>query len=212
MFIEHLWQDSVVALLLAINGLCGAPERTLLLRPLTPADVVSIASALEQRSYRPEQWFGPGALGGALPLATAAPPILPGTAYGVVWLGVEPSGLEHISKSSGGLLYEDPFYALLAAYNLGEQTAAPVELRVSSRDQAWSQRQRIVEALRERRYRSESFFDLSGPRLPEAIPAPWRAGSVSGDDLLRMAQSGMTEVTVTGAPRRLYGLYHYVAP
>src|SRR5688500_4254292 len=100
MFIESSWQDSVVALLVAINALAGAGDRTAPLRPFGVDDVVAIALSLENRSYRPERWFTQGA---ALqpPIGRSAPPIADVGEYMVVVRAVEPAGLQHISKTSG---------------------------------------------------------------------------------------------------------------
>jgi hypothetical protein len=212
MFIEPLWHESLIALLVVINGLYGAPDKTQLNRKLSPEDVSVIASSLEQRAYRPEEWFGAGSQGVSRVIASATPPIIANARYDMVCLGLGPAGLEHISKRSGGLLYEDPFYAVLAAYNVGQKKIHRVEVKVSSREQAWSQRLQILSELRQNTYRAENYFVISGARVVGLNTPLWRIASISGQDLSRLDISGQTEVSVGEMPMHLYGLYQFVAP
>jgi len=215
-FIEPSWQDSLVSLLVAINAVSGAPERNAVVRPLTPTDVVAIAQSLESRSYRPDQWF---AVGTTTPQAvrTAAPALNPGARYELTRYGAEPSGMTQISSRAGGLLFEDPFYAVLAGYNIGLQASPapagqPVEVKVSSRDQAWAQRQRIVDELRQGSYRADRYFAVSGPAHAVKAGGSWGSGGVSAADLDKLVVNGRTGVTFGESAPALYGLYRYVAP
>jgi hypothetical protein len=212
MFIEPLWHESLIALLVVINGLYGAPDKTQLNRKLSPEDVTVIARSLEQRAYRPEEWFAIGGQGASRAVSPATPPIIANTRYDMVCLGLEPAGLEHISKRSGGLLYEDPFYAVLAAYNLGQKKIHRVEVKVPSREQAWSQRSQILSELRQNTYRAENYFVIAGARVVGLDTPLWRIAAISGQDLSRLDISGQTEVSVGEVPVRLYGLYQFVAP
>ena len=215
-FIEPSWQDSLVSLLVAINAVAGAPERNAVVRPLTPNDVVAIAQSLESRTYRPDQWFAVGA-NAPQTVRTAAPTMNPSARYELTWFGAEPSGMTQISSRAGGLLFEDPFYAVLAGYNIGLQATPapagqPVEVKVSSRDQAWAQRQQIVDELRKGSYRADRWFAVSGPVPVAKEGASWRSGGVSAADLDKLVVNGRTAVTFGEGAPALYGLYRYVAP
>ncbi len=211
MFIEPSWQESIVALLVAINALSGAADRTAPHRSFAPDDVVTIALSLQDRSYRPERWFTHGA-GIQKPIPQSAPAISAAEQYALIARAVEPAGLRLMSKKSGGFLYEDPFYALLASYNIGIAGSGLLEISVSSRNQAWAQRQRIVTELQQGTYRPERYFAATGPALAAEEGGPMGLVSLLGADLSRLAENGMTEVRPDGKPARLYGLYHYVAP
>jgi hypothetical protein len=216
-FIDPFWQESLISLLVAINGLAGAPERTAAIRPLTSSDVVAIAQSLEQRAYRPEQWFSAGGTAALPAVRTQAPPVSTAARYEVIWLAAEPGGLTQMSSRAGGLLYEDPFYAVLASYNIGLRPARPqegrlVEVKVSSRERAWAQRQQIVDDLRKGSYRADNYFRLSGPALPPVAGATWRSDGLAGSDLERLVFSGQAAAAFGETPPALYGLYAYVAP
>jgi hypothetical protein len=211
MFVEPAWQESIVALLVAINTLAGAGDRNVVAKPLSIGDVAAIAQALKNNSYQPDQWFVRGTMK-QQPVAQAAPPVAMADRYDVMVLGIEPSGLAEVSKKSGGLVYEDPFYALLASYNIGRYKSNLVNVQVSSRDHAWAQRQRIVDQLRQGVYRPEKYFALAGPAIPGTNGADLRAASLAGEALSRLAFNGETEARLDGEPAKLFGLYKYVAP
>ena len=215
-FIEPGWQDSLVALLVAINGLAGAPERTALLRPLVESDVAVLAQAMEQRTYRPEQWFGAGAAGRPR-VAPDTPPVKAELTYAVVALAAEPSGRQTISSRAGGLLYEDPFYAVLAGFNIGtgltDGYGWSIEVSPVNREQAWARRQGIVDALRQGSYAGKAHFASSGPLQPAQTELMrWRVDRVSGTALSSLFLIGRGSISLRGEAPQLYALYRFVAP
>ncbi len=213
MFIESSWQDTVIALLTAINGLLGYPYHTVPMAPLTVDDVVKIAASLQTSAYQPAQWFGnPGTdpIQRGIPVAT--PGIDPSAHYELVWLAVEPSRPAVVSSRGGGILFEDPFYAILAGFNLGRFKQNWVEVRISGRDKAWSQRSLIVNEITRGTYRPEHYFSLAGQALAEAGELSVGARSILGKDLLRLEFNGRTEVRLDPGGGQLFLLYRYEAP
>lgn len=215
-FIEPGWQDSLVALLVAINGLTGAPERTALLRPLVESDVAVLAQAMEQRSYRPEQWFGAGAAGRPR-VAPDMPPVKAELTYALVALAAEPSGRKTISSRAGGLLYEDPFYAVLAGFNIGtgltDGYGWSIEVSPRNREQAWARRQGIVDALRQGSYSGKAYFAFSGPMQPGRTEVMrWRVDGASGAALSSLFLIGRGSIRFQGETPQLYALYRFAAP
>ena len=222
MFIEPFWQESLSSLLIAINMAYGAPHLRTILQPFTEADVVLIAQALENRSYKPEQWFGRS--GSALPepakLSATAPAVHGTGRYTMLAYLAEPSGREAVSSRSAGLLYEDPFYAVLAAYNLGLAMAHgaapggsfPVEVMTSSRERAWAQRQPIVDQIRSATYRPQAYFAISGPLLPTTPQGRWRVGDVDGEDLTRLVFNGGAGAAFGSDRQQFHRLYKFVPP
>jgi hypothetical protein len=213
MFIDPSWQNALVSLLIAINGALGSADKTAVLRQLSHSDVIVIAQALEQRSYRPEQWFG---ITGATPasrqpLSSVAPLTRPGQLYAVVLFGAEPSERTQVSRRSGGLLFEDPFYAVLAAFNSGNGSLA-MEVKASTREQVWARRQEIIDAIRMGTYRADQYFTERGPLLSGRTYGDWRSNHLSGDEIDRLVFNGRAAVSFDGKPSMLYGMYWYVAP
>lgn len=213
MFIEAHWQHSVIALLTAINALAGAPDNTVPLRPLDMGAVVAIGQALRSGTYQPAHWFGPQrALPGVPAPSTLAPPIEALVKYAVIVAPNEPSGREMISRRSGGILYEDPFYALLASFNLGRFGMPWAEPLVASRQAAWQQRPAIVAELARGVYRPEQYFDLAGPLMVGPEQPYLSAHSVLGRDLLHVQDNGSADASLDGAAGELYLLYKYKLP
>lgn len=221
MFIEPTWQDSLISLLIAINGSLGAADRATALRPLTPTDVVAIAHAISQKSYKPDHWFGVGgiSLSQRQPISSVEPPIQPEARYAAVMISAEPSGREMISSRSGGLLFDDPFYAILAAYNISKAPKRSdlsvgfyVEVKTSSRDLTWARRQAIVQAIATGTYLQDRYFSVSGPIHVTRQDALWHAGELPGDQMTKLVSNGASTASFSGGIPQVYGLYRYVSP
>lgn len=213
MFIDPAWQEGLIALLLAINGTFGAADLTAVLHAFSPRDVVVISQSLERRNYRPAQWFGVAAAISLVrpPLESAAPVLRLAQRYTVVRFDAEPSDRTQVSSRSGGLLFEDPFYAVLAAFNAGAASLA-IEVKASSRDQAWARRQSIIDAIRLGQYRADRYFAERGPLLSGTLTGNWSVAEISGTDLDRLIFNGRAGASLDHAPALLHGLYKYVAP
>jgi hypothetical protein len=214
MFIESSWQEGVIALLVAINGILGAPDYRQPIRPLAASDLPTIALSLQDRSYRPASWFVPAP---ALPpssVGSQVPSALSAEQFDVLVWAIEPSGYSMVSSRSGGILYLDPFYALLASFNLGHFGSYHAEVRVTvpNLSQPWSQRQTIVEELVQGRYHPDRYFDLAdGAATTPGQPAV-TLGALSNQDLAQFRMLGRSSVRVDTRGSNRYLLYRYVAP
>ena len=222
MFIDPHWQESLSALLVAINMAYGAPNLAVKLQAFSKDDVVLIAQTLQSRSYAPERWFGrSGTPPAEWPsLSMASLDVQRTNRYTVLAFAAELSGRESVSSRSGGLLYEDPFYAVLAAYNVGLATAkgvaptrgALVEVKTPGREQAWARRQTIIDHIHRGTYRPEAYFAVSGSFLAQTPQSLWHCGEVSGDDLAHLIFNGQAGATFGDNPPKFHGLYKYVQP
>ncbi len=197
MFIESSWQEGVVALLVAINTVLGAPDHGQPIRPLVPSDMVTLALSLQDRSYRPANWFVPVPGRQVPPLVSAqVPSDINAEQYDVLVWAIEPSGLSMVSSRSGGILYLDPFYALLASFNLGQfgRFYAEVRVPVPNLAQPWSQRQAIIAELHQGSYRPDRYFTLADG----ASTTPGQPGvslvMLSGQDMQEFKMIGMSSV------------------
>jgi hypothetical protein len=215
MFIESSWQEAVVALLTAINAILGAPDYRQPIRPFVASDLPTIALSLQDRSYRPASWFIPMS-GQQAPVlvSSQAPAALNGEHYDVLVWAIEPSGYSMLSSRSGGILYLDPFYALLASFNLGRfgRFHAEVRVTVPNLAQPWNQRQAIVEELEQGSYRPDRYFALAdGASTAPGEPAV-TLGNLSSQDLAQFKMLGRSSVRVDARGSNRYLLYRYVAP
>lgn len=214
MLIESGWQNSVVALLAAINTMAGAPGLSAPIAPLSAVDIVMISAALQDGSYRPAQWFGrAGNIVQAGASSPAAPLVDRLGSYDVFTLPIAPSMAERLSKQSG-IVFDDPFYALLASYNLGRFRKPWVEVLVPNRELAWSRRSAIVAEIAGGTYRPERYFQLAGPALAGA-PAGvvlLSVHGVDGDALGKLYFIGFADLNLGAGMGGTYQLYKYKAP
>jgi hypothetical protein len=212
MFIETGWQNSVIALLAAINTLAGAPGQSEPIAPLSAADIVKISAALQDGSYRPAHWFdGRGNSSPILRIPAAAPAVDGSAGYQVLVMPIAPSMAERLSKRSG-IVFEDPFYAVLASYNLARFGQPWVEVLVPGRELAWSRRSSIVAAIAGGTYRPEQYFQRAGPALAGAGQVPLSVHVIAGADLEKLYFLGLADLALEGGMAGLYQLYKYQAP
>ncbi len=211
MFIETAWQDSVIALLTAINVFLGSPDHTISKVPLTMKSIERIAISLQDGTYQPAQWFDKNEGNHLVKrISTVMPNIDPNIIYEVLLLSIEPSLPEMISKRGGGILFEDPFYALLASFNIGRFKKPWVEVLAFNREQVWSQRLAITDKIAQKTYQAEQFFSLAGMTLSMPNEPLLSAKSILGKNILRLDEyHGMTEVPLNSDLGHLYLLYRY---
>lgn len=212
MLLEFGWQNSVVALLAAINSIAGAPRLSAPIAPFRTVDIVTISAALQDGSYRPAQWFGEAGNERAQVSSMSAPVLEQSRSYDVFTLPVVPSMVERLSKRSG-LVFDDPFYALLASYNLGRYGKRWVEVLVRNRERAWSQRTAIVAEIAGGTYRPERYFQIAGPAIVGA-PAgvlPLSAHGVDGSALGKLYFLGFGDLKLEAGMGGMYQLYKYKA-
>jgi hypothetical protein len=211
MFIEAAWQESVIALLAAINVFLGSPNYTIPKVPLTMNSIETIAVSLQDGTYQPAQWFDRNEENQpAKKVASAIPSIEPNINYEVLLLSIEPSLPKMISKRGGGILFEDPFYALLASFNIGRFKKPWVEVLAFNREQVWLQRFAITEKLVQGTYQVEQFFSLAGMTLSMPNKQLVSPRNISGKSILRLDElHGMTEVPLNSDLGHLYLLYRY---
>lgn len=213
MLIESGWQDNSIILLMAINAALGAPDYTVPRAVLTVSDIVKIGVCLQDNTYQPAQWFDKKAAGPVVRgIPTVTPRIDPDANYMAIRLAIEPARPIMVSSRGSGIIFEDPFYAVLASFNLGRYKKSWVEVKVSSREQAWMQRADIVADMLRGAYRPERYFSLAGPALTEPGEASLSAVTIVGKDLLRLEINGRAEASLDSGSSHLYLLYRYAPP
>jgi hypothetical protein len=116
-----------------------------------------------------------------------------------------------MSLAFGGIAFEDPFYALLACFNVGKYHKLFFIPKVSSVGQAWQRRMAILDALGNRSYDPSNFFRECAPIGQNHIGLPMTSLSVRGDLLLQMRQVGEGNIQ-DGSGFAMYALYEFVLP
>jgi hypothetical protein len=114
------------------------------------------------------------------------------------------------SGTSGGILFEDPFYALLACYNLGYLRKLSVLPQCTSWQEAWARRGKILESIEARAYNPHDWFVDCHPKSSGGIPRV-ELLSLEAQTLGRLRTSGLGEVYKVRMPGK-YALYLLTPP
>ena len=144
-------------------------------------------------------------------ISPTAPVVDRSASYEVFALPISPAMAESLSKESW-IVFDDPFYALLASYNLGRFKKAWVEVRTPNREHAWSQRSAIVAEISAGTYRPERYFQLAGPYRADAGVVPLSAHGLGGGDIAGLYRLGYADLNLEAGMGGLYQLYSYEAP
>ena len=208
-FLDPEWHPAVVRLLAAINATFARPDYVRPKATLREDDLADIGAALATRSYRPDRWFQSGTAIGMPALRSDSPPIEPKSEYRLLALSALQESVSRISVRFGGIVFEDPFYALLACFNVGAFSKLLILPRVISVDQAWQQRSSIVNSLANGSYSPEKLFFQCEPVGQNRTGLPITALTVRGDLLQQVRQVGRGNIQgSTGFSR--YALYEFV--
>jgi hypothetical protein len=208
-FTDPEWRSAVVCLLAAINATFAHPDYVRPKATLQESDLAEIGAALATRSYRPDRWLQSGTAVGMPALRSDKPAIDPKSDYRLLALRALRESVSRISVRFGGIVFEDPFYALLACFNVGAYSKLLLLPRVISVDQAWQQRSAIVKSLAKGAYSPEKLFVQCKPVAQNRTGLPMEALAVRGDLLQQIQQVGRGNIQDTTGFSR-YELYEFV--
>ena len=208
-FPDPEWRHAAVRLLAVLNGEFQHADY---LRPkaeLQENDLAAIGAALASYTYRPAEWFeaGPAVSSAALP--GESPRIDAGSEYSVLKLNALRETVSRRSLRFGGVAFEDPFYALLACFNVGVHGKLLLLPKVTSVAEAWRRRTAILDALSKRTYDPSHLFQECAPAAGNRTGLPLAALSVRGDLLQQIRQVGRGNIQ-DGAGFAQYALYEFI--
>jgi len=189
-FPDPEWRSGVLRLLATINTKRAQANYVRPKSTLEENDLADICAALATGEYRAEKWFQPGIGHEVATLRTIRPPIDPKSEYRLVALAALRETISRISMRFGGIAFEDPFYALLGCFNVGEYSKLWLLPKVASVDQAWLQRSAIVDSLANGAYAPEKLFFQCDPVGQNLTGLPLAKLTVRGELLNQIHQVG----------------------
>jgi hypothetical protein len=201
-FVDPNWRAAVEGLLAALDASLGANPKAGVAKSLTDHDVLAICSEMSHRNYRAGAWVSQQ----AAPNWKVSPPQLqPRATYTVVAIDAADPLSRHYSMRSGGILFEDPFYAMLASYNAGYRGQLLTLPQVADWQEAWTRREQIVQSIATKKYDPKRWFieclpgSGGGDLRPEFL-------SLTGEVLSELRESGLGDLpTARGLAK--YALY-----
>lgn len=204
---------AVVALLSAIHAAMGRPQYTQPLTDLEPERLLALGESLRGGKYQPSDWFGKKAPPAATPTLAAMPPkIAAETSYRAILDQVQEASLRNRNVRAGGLLFEDPFYALLACYNATLGKPDHVMPFAKAGADLWRRRSEIVQSVQAKTYEARigTYFAEAPPAAADKPRPSLSLQTIRGDRLQVLRKSAAAVFTLDAsqglAEYRLYYL------
>lgn len=193
-FVDSSWLDGVVELMITINASQGKAIWRHPKRVWEVDDIVEIGKELMGNVYNPADWFDT-----AQALATPSislhemPAFTIDRKYKVLSLAAVDQFGKFVSMRFGGIVFEDPFYFLLACKNIsqlrGHSKGLYVLPTVESKQAAWKQRAIILKQLQMRSYQPFDFFAECDPIGQQPLP-PLASFDITGSQLAELRDVG----------------------
>jgi hypothetical protein len=135
-------------------------------------------------------------------LVSVPPPLSPETDYLLIGLNAESARGRFASLPSGGVVFEDPIWALLAAHAVSRKDRAPVAVPCARDDQdLWEHVLVLAGAIEERRYRPEDFFEPIEDWIPPSRAPRFELLTVSSEQLAALRLRGIQALKVSRPPK-----------
>jgi hypothetical protein len=149
------WIEQYVSALVLLNLMLGQPKATVPLQPAAPESIVRTLNEIARGLYRPSRHFGEGTA--APPLRVERKELVATGSYTVIVLNATTPQSDFVSVENGGILFEDPAWAVFAAEGLaqGRMLAVPI---AASEAELGARLPRLETLVRASKYAPEEFF------------------------------------------------------
>jgi hypothetical protein len=140
-------------------------------------------------------------------LVSAPPSLAPETDYLLIGLNAETARGRFASLPSGGVVFEDPIWALLAAHAVSRKDRVPVAVPWARDDQdLWERIVLVASAIEERRYQPEDFFGPIEDWVPPSRAPRFEWLTVRSEQLAALRRRGIQALKVA-TPPKFFELY-----
>lgn len=203
MALAEYWANHYMAGMLLLHTLLGGETAVVPNSTPSPDGLVLLLNEVARGEYHPEKYFtaGTGRGGSVLP---GPPSLREDQVYKVIRLNAETRRNRMVSVEAGGLIFEEPVWAILAAESLSPRhSAAKFALpRASDVTTLWKKIPEIAAAVRSGAYLPQDFFapveGYLGPKVEFEVL------EISGKDLAALRLKGVRSF---GIPPRYFELF-----
>jgi hypothetical protein len=134
------------------------------------------------------------------------PPQLEASAkYLLVTLNAMTSRAEFVSSATGGIAFEDPFWAILSAAALSQKKMTVLP-KATSNEELWKNVSVVHKTVQEGSYNPLDFFDYAQRFVPPAESPRFKIATVTSDQLEGLRSRGMQTLR-TSTPPEFYELF-----
>lgn len=207
------WRDHYLARMTLLHILLGHDVAVSPKGDPTPETLLQILRDVAGGSYQPTNYFSVNP-GGAprFSLFPQAPALAPGTDYLLISLNALTARGQFVSARTGGIVFEEPMWAILAAHAISTMNNPRLALpKANDHEQLWKNLALAVNAVRQGTYKPQDFFGPTAGFVPPAMAPEFALLSVAADQLLSLRTRGAQALKVT-TPPTFFELFKADAP
>lgn len=193
------WVDQYVSSIVLLNALLGHPATAPASRPGTPESIIKTLQEIAHGRYKPEQ----GSQGGAREFILEPPALTPSQHYMVIVLNASTATSDFVSVETGGIVFEDPAWAVLAAQGMAQVPRCGVPL-ASDNTELWRRLGSVQAAILSSKYSPRDFFGAVSGVVPPASQPEFRLMQVTSEQMSALRTRGLQSF---GKPLRFYELF-----
>jgi hypothetical protein len=206
MTLGNQWQDQFLAGVTLLHKLLHLEP------PVRPRDAPkqeTLVNLLEQvalGSYNPSKYFQTG--GSPRSSLVVQPPKLVGmTTYLAIGLnGLTPRG-QFASTATGGILFEEPVWAIVAAHSLSQKIKPALAVPLANdNDELWNRLSLLADAVSHDAYKPSDYLAKIDGFVPPAERPKFELLMVESDQLSALRTRGVQAMSV-GSPPRFFELF-----
>lgn len=193
------WMDHYLMAASVINRWMHMGDFVIPIERPTPTTLLEVLQNITDRVYDPSKHFRRGSYPEIQP-HTEPPAITKDINYPVIGLNAVTMRSRRVSVSTGGILFEDPYWAFLAAWASGgrhdQQFCLP---RAKSVDDLWKNVRVAQTAINHSVYQPSNFFEAID-KFASATPR-FELLTISPEQLVAIRQRGMQALNVSVPPK-----------
>jgi hypothetical protein len=201
------WRDHYVTGITWIQSLLGCADVWVAPKSEpTPETLIRVLQALASGCFRISDDFQVGQP--PKPVLVSVPPLLlPGTDYLLIGLNAETPRSRFTSSPIGGVVFEDPIWALLAAYAVSRKDQPRVAIpRARDATDLWNRVLAVADAIEKRRYQPEDFFGPIEGWIPPSKMPKFELLSVRSEQIAALRTRGIQALWISRPPK-VFELY-----
>lgn len=195
------WVDQYVSSIVLLNALLGHPTNAVS-RPTTPESMIKTLQEIAHGNYKPEQGSQRG-VPGAGEFILEPPALTPSQVYLVIVLNASTATSDFVSVATGGIVFEDPAWAVFAAHGIAKIPRFGVPLASDYTD-LWRKLGSIQAAIRSSKYSPREFFGSVSGFVPPSSQPEFRLMQVTSEQMSALRARGIQSF---GTPLRFYELF-----
>jgi hypothetical protein len=183
------WVQQFVSGLVLLNTLLGHPTAATTLRTPDSEELLRTLNEIAGGHYDPRRHFQEGRAAQSA-FVLQAPVLISSQVYVVITLNASTSASDFVSVKTGGIVFEDPAWAVFAAYAIARGTGLGAPLAADNQ-RLWHQLSTLSAAAAESRYSPRDFFGPVTGFVDPSVGPEFHLLEVTGSQLAVLRERGL---------------------